>query len=69
MIKALVRLIKIKVDDKGHCPKWLGHLIVAVYGSMWWYHDMIHSRIWGRGAGQKLLYNGIGLVWESGYSE
>ncbi|GIK05550.1 hypothetical protein Aspvir_009663 [Aspergillus viridinutans] len=52
----LIRLIRVHTDSDGHCPAWLGWIILTFYGLMWSYHDNIHSRIWGRGDGRKLHF-------------
>ncbi|KAL4783357.1 hypothetical protein BJX76DRAFT_348666 [Aspergillus varians] len=50
-IRMLARLTKVSTNERGHCPKWLGGVIVTVYRCMWGWHDQIHSRIWTRGDG------------------
>ncbi|KAL2869633.1 gamma-glutamyl cyclotransferase gliK [Aspergillus lucknowensis] len=50
-IRALARLTKVSTNKCGHCPRWLGGVIVAVYRFMWGYHDYVHSKIWSRGDG------------------
>jgi len=62
VLRFLVRLIKLQLDENGHAPRWLGTVIVMVYGMMWWYHDTLHSRIWGRGDGTKLEYSNVRLT-------
>ena len=52
VIRVLARTTKLVVNDGGHCPSWLGHVIVGVYHGMWFWHDWIHSRIWGVGHGE-----------------
>jgi len=53
-LRCLIRLIKLKVDDNGHHPRWLGGVILILYGLMWGHHDYIHSKICGKGDGARL---------------
>ncbi|KAJ5603915.1 hypothetical protein N7537_006871 [Penicillium hordei] len=62
VIQVLARTTKIVVDDSGHCPPWLGQVIVMVYHFMWFWHDHVHSRIWGMGHGDLINYGGR-AVW------
>ncbi|KAH1497227.1 hypothetical protein LV164_001330 [Aspergillus fumigatus] len=55
-LRLLIRLIRVNTDQDGHCPQWLGWIILTLYGLMWSYHDNIHSKIWGRGDGRKLHF-------------
>jgi hypothetical protein len=50
-IRLLARLTKVSTNEKGHCPRWLGGVIVGVYRCMWAWHDHVHSVIWTRGDG------------------
>ncbi|KAL2842717.1 gliotoxin biosynthesis protein GliK [Aspergillus pseudoustus] len=50
-IRGLARLTKVSTDEKGHCPRWLGGVIVGVYWCMWGWHDFVHSVIWTQGDG------------------
>lgn len=58
-LRALVLLIKAKTDINGHCPQWLGWVIMTMYGLMWSCHDQIHCHIWGRGDGTKLHFQAL----------
>lgn len=62
MMKGLARSVRVQVNEKGHCPKWLGRVILTVYGLMWGYHDHVHSKIWERGDGTKLKYDSARLI-------
>ncbi|KAL3459738.1 hypothetical protein BJX64DRAFT_290906 [Aspergillus heterothallicus] len=50
-IRGLARLTKVSTNEKGHCPRWLGGVIVGVYRCMWGWHDYVHSVVWTRGDG------------------
>ncbi|KAL3484360.1 hypothetical protein BJX62DRAFT_230304 [Aspergillus germanicus] len=50
-IRLLARLTNISTNEKGHCPRWLGSVIVGVYRCMWAWHDHVHSVMWTRGDG------------------
>ncbi|KAF7596692.1 hypothetical protein BBP40_000615 [Aspergillus hancockii] len=44
-LKRVVQLTTVKVDDMGNCSPVLARLIVALYNTMWKYHDTVHVRI------------------------
>ncbi|KAL4969529.1 gamma-glutamyl cyclotransferase gliK [Aspergillus stella-maris] len=54
--RLLVRLIRVKTDENGHSPAWLGWVIITFYGWMWAWHDYLHAGVWGRGDGVKMEF-------------
>ncbi|PGH15376.1 hypothetical protein AJ80_05560 [Polytolypa hystricis UAMH7299] len=38
-------------DGKGNCPAWVKALVRLILIAMWFHHDFVHSRFWGRGDG------------------
>ncbi|BCS28404.1 gamma-glutamyl cyclotransferase gliK [Aspergillus puulaauensis] len=50
-IRLLARLTQVSTNERGHCPRWLGGVIVGVYRCMWGWHDYVHSVIWTPGDG------------------
>ncbi|KAL5453656.1 hypothetical protein PMIN07_007881 [Paraphaeosphaeria minitans] len=55
-LKRLVRLTTWRVDEDGNCPIFIAVLIVWLYQLMWSYHDYVHSPVFGRGDGEKLIW-------------
>ena len=41
----------VNVDGHGNCPAWVQQLVRLILMVMWFHHDFIHSRMWGRGDG------------------
>lgn len=38
-------------DGYGNCPRWVRCLVRFILWAMWLHHDLVHSRIFGRGDG------------------
>ncbi|KAI1917597.1 hypothetical protein LOZ53_006195 [Ophidiomyces ophidiicola] len=38
-------------DGQGNCPAWVQGLVRLILVVMWFHHDFIHSKVWGRGDG------------------
>lgn len=53
LIAHLMRWIKVRANQTGQSPEWMGYLVWVLFSVMWWYHDMIHARIWGGGGGTR----------------
>lgn len=52
LLAHVMRWIKFRANGTGQAPEWMGNLIWGLFSIMWWYHDAMHSRIWGRGDGK-----------------
>ncbi|PLN78536.1 hypothetical protein BDW42DRAFT_174771 [Aspergillus taichungensis] len=39
------------MDPGGHAPEGLCALVRTINAVMWFWHDQVHSRVWGRGDG------------------
>ncbi|KAL2412770.1 Gamma-glutamyl cyclotransferase gliK [Exophiala dermatitidis] len=60
-VRVLAYSTKLVVNEKGHCPRPLGTVIVWFYWGMWTWHDYVHARLWGRGDGGIIHYGGLRL--------
>ncbi|EHY54824.1 Gamma-glutamyl cyclotransferase gliK [Exophiala dermatitidis] len=60
-VRVLAYSTKLVVNEKGHCPRLLGTVIVWFYWGMWTWHDYVHARLWGRGDGGIIHYGGLRL--------
>lgn len=61
-VRVLAFSTKLIVNEKGHCPRPLGTVIVWFYWGMWAWHDHVHARLWGRGDGGIIRYSGLQLL-------
>ncbi|KAH8703008.1 hypothetical protein GQ44DRAFT_831630 [Phaeosphaeriaceae sp. PMI808] len=41
----------VNMDGRGNCPAWVQQIVRLILLIMWFHHDFIHSKIWGRGDG------------------
>lgn len=48
----MMRRIKATASQSGRTQHGMGPLVWFMFNLMWWYHDVVHCRIWGRGGGR-----------------
>ncbi|KAK4182317.1 hypothetical protein QBC35DRAFT_510212 [Podospora australis] len=61
IVRALARRVRQATNASvdGQCPEWYSTLIYYVYTSMWWWHDRVHSKVFGRGDGGNVHYGDL----------
>jgi hypothetical protein len=60
-LKKVVQLTLVNVDADGNCPRWVGIVIVALYQALWWYHDVLHRRVFCEGDGGKMEFRRVSI--------
>ena len=41
----------VNADGCGNCPTWVQQTVRLILLAMWFHHDFVHSKVWGRGDG------------------
>jgi gliotoxin/aspirochlorine biosynthesis gamma-glutamylcyclotransferase len=54
LASGLMRWVKQRADGEGKAPEWMGWIVWILFSALWWYHDVIHSKIWERGDGGRV---------------
>lgn len=62
MVRFLAMNVKAALDANGNCPKHWGAIIYVVYFTMWFWHDHVHCRVFGRGDGGKIQRPAVALL-------